>query len=294
MSRDNSTQQCQEPADGVIIDLATPRPQDSKFQFPNSTAYFVKEHQGVVRIHVEPDDDDLDELGELTADEQRDLERCERVIFKNRESFYQFVLALDEIKCRQLFRGQFKSFAKYCKSVHGLGQAYAYRQAAWGRELRKNSPMGENAPANERQARKMIAAAKAKTRKTQVSQQGVAPLPAIHAEEVTEAAEELASTEDGEAEEPATAVTEPIRKIVPLEPASGESSEQDAGDDKIVPLDRPAHLATYAAMYQKCRDAYNIVSNSQKRQQCVDLIDSLSRDLRAYCEWEKDDRQEAA
>ena len=294
MSRDNSNQQCQETADGVIIDLATPRPQDSEFQFPNSTAYFVNEHQGVVRIHVEPDDDELDALGKLTADEQRDLERCERAIVKNRESFYQFVLALDEIKCRQLFRGQFKSFAEYCKSVHGLGQAYAYRQAAVGKMLRANSPMGENAPANERQARQMIAAEKAKTRKTQVPEQGVASLPAIHAEEVTETTEEPASAGTEEAEAQEVEVPQLSRKIVPLDAAPGEPSGDPASDDKIVPLDRPAHLATYTEMYKRCCHAYNIFHDSELMKECLGAITSVRDDLRAYCEWEKADQQEAA
>ena len=294
MTADSTEQHSQEITDGVIIDLATPRPQDSEFQFPNSTAYFVNGDQGMVRIQVVADDDDLEETGKLTADEQRDLERCERVIGKHKESSYQFALALEEIRRRKLFRGRFKCFPEYCQEVHGLGQAYAYRYARWARKIPENSPMGENAPANERQARKMIAAEKAKTRKPQVPQQGVAPLPQNHAEDVLAVAEESASADDGEAEEPATAVTEPTRKIVPLEPASGESSEQNASDDKIVPLDKPAHLATYAAMYQKSRDAYNNFANSQKRDQCLNLIDSLSRDLKAYCEWEKSCRQEAA
>ena len=248
----------------------------------------------MVRVKVEAEDDDLEETGKLTANEQRDLERCERVIVKNRESFYQFALALEEIKRRKLFRGRFKSFAEYCKSVHGFGQAYAYRNAGWGREIRANSPTGEKVPENEHQARKMIAARKAKTKKPQAPQQGVAPLPAIHAEEVTEAVEEPASAEDGEAEAQEIEVPQLSRKIVPLDPAPGEPSEDPASHDKIVPLERPAHLATYAAMYQKCRDVYNIFSNSQKRQQCLDLIHSLSRDLQANCAWEKGCQQEAA
>ena len=271
MSRDNTEQHGQETADGVTIDLNQPLPDR---EFPDYTAYIVNEHNGEVQIKVDTDDFDLEETGKLTVDEQRDLDRCERVIVKYKKSFYQFVLALEEIKRRKLFRGQFKSFGEYCKSIHGLGQAYAYRYARWGRLLREDSPMGENAPANERQARKMIADKKAKTRKTQVPPQGVAPLPAIHAEEVTEAVEDPASAEEGEAEALTVEVTEPPRKIVPL--------------------DRPAHLATYTEMYEKSRDAYNIFANSQKRQQCLNLIDSLSTDLLAYREWEKEDQQEAA
>ena len=143
MTRDNTEQHSQETADGVVIDLNQPLPENPDRKFPNYTAYFVTEHEGEVRVSVEADDDDLEETGKLTANEQRDLDRCERVIVKNRESFYQFALALEEIKRRKLFRGRFKSFAEYCKVVHGLGQAYAYRQAAVGKLIRENSPIGE-------------------------------------------------------------------------------------------------------------------------------------------------------
>ena len=274
MTQGNTEQHSQETADGVIIDLATPRPEEPDYKLANYTAFFVKELDGVVRVKVEAEDDDLEETGKLTANEQRDLERCERVIVKNRESFYQFALALEEIKRRKLFRGRFKSFAKYCQSVHGLGQAYAYRYARWGRKILENSPTGEKVPENEHQARKMIAAEKAKKRKTQVPQQGIAPLPAIQAEEVTEAVEEPASAEDGEAEAQEVEVTESPRKIVPL--------------------DRPAHLATYTEMYERCCHAYNIFHDGELMKECLGAITSLRADLLAYREWEKSCRQEAA
>lgn len=223
----------------------------------------------MVRIHVEPDDDVLEETGKLTADEQRDLDRCERIIVKNKESCYQFALALEEIMRRKLFRGQFKSFAEYCKSVHGLGQAYAYREAAFGRLLREDSPMGENAPASERQARKMIAAKKAKTRKPQVPQQGVAPLPAIHAEEVTEAVEELASAEDGEAEAQEVEVPQLSRKIIAL------------------PTVLPNDLKSFTELKKMATDAYNISSDGSRKHKVTDLLAKLGVELDRWVIWER-------
>ena len=188
------------------------------------------------------------------------------------------MLALEEIKRRKLFRGQFKSFGEYCKSIHGLGQAYAYRYARWGRLLREDSPMGENAPANERQARKMIADKKAKTRKTQVPPQGVAPLPAIHAEEVTEAVEEPASAEDGEAEAQEVEVTEPPRKIVPLPTALSKE------------------LKSHAELKKMTNDARNMCSDRSRSQELANLLGKIEIELDRWSLYEeqRSQHQEAA
>ena len=158
----NSKERSEAPADKYIIDLTAPLPKEPDYPDLDYTALHVEQLNGVVRGTVCVADDDLTKLEKLTDEEQRDLQRCERVIAGTKESFYQLALALEEIRRRKLYRDRFKSFPEYCKTVHGLGQSYAYRHAAVGKRLRENLPIGEKPPENEHQARKLIAQEKAK------------------------------------------------------------------------------------------------------------------------------------
>ncbi|MEQ2008278.1 MAG: hypothetical protein ABMA26_15900 [Limisphaerales bacterium] len=199
----------------------------------------------------------------MTDEEQRDLQRCERVIAETKESFYEFARALEEIKRRKLYRDRFKSFPEYCKTVHGLGQSYAYRQAAVGKFVRENSPMGENAPKTEREIRKLIAEDKARKQ------------PAKPREVVVEVADDAAPVVE-ELEVPEVEVVEPASPITPI---------------PVLPANGPTPLHELHAMAVK---ANHIYSDSTRRKELGNLLFKLARELGRWGELEKQQQQEAA
>ena len=259
----NSKERLEAPADNYIIDLTAPLPKEPDYPDLDYTALHVEQLNGVVRGTVCVADDDLTQLEKLTDEEQRDLQRCERVITETKESFYQLALALDEIRRRKLYRDRFKSFSEYCLKEHGFGQAYAYRQAAAGKYLRENSPMGENLPENERQARKQIAADKAKKK------------PAKPKEAVVEITDEVSQSVEVP-EVPEVVVEELASPVIAL---------------PVLPADGPTPLHELHAMVEQ---AYNIFSNSTRRQELERLLFKLKRELGRWAELEKQQQQEAA
>lgn len=151
------------PAPPAGLDPTNPSAQAASDRPQHSTVFCVDSLDQAVRFRVAGDEQELAELATLTPDEQCDLERCEGVIRKDKDSFRRFACALEEIRRRKLFRARFRSFAAYCQEVHGFGRAYAYRQAAAGKLFREKSPMGEKLPENERQGRALLAAKQAKS-----------------------------------------------------------------------------------------------------------------------------------
>lgn len=259
----NSKERSEAPADRVTLDLSAPLNQEPDYPDLDYTALHVEQLDGVVRCTVCVADDDLKKLEKLTDEERRDLQRCERVIAETKESFYEFALALEEIRRRRLYRDRFKSFTEYCLKEHGLGQSYAYRQAAAGKYLRENSPMGEKAPKTEREARKLIAEDKARKQ------------PAKPKEAVIEVADEVSQSVEVP-EVPEVVVEEPVSPVIPL-PA--------------LPADGPTPLHELHAMVEQ---AYNIFSNSTRRQELERLLFKLKRELGRWAELEKQQQQEAA
>ena len=262
----NQTQDNQEPVEAptaaVTLDLAHPLAEAVEANGADYTGLSIYQAPGAVRCVVAVDEADLPELEKLTEDEQRDLQRCEGVIRATKESFYQFALALEEIKRRKLYRDRFTSFPEYCEAVHGLGQSYAYRQAAFGKLLRENSPMGEKRPANERQARALMA--ETKERKAKPAQpEVVEPAPASLVE-----APEVAITEE---------VPEPsVAPVLPF-PSAAES-----------------HLTPFAELQVLATKAYNIYCDSTRRKELEQLLFKLKRDLGEWAKWQEQPQPEAA
>ena len=258
----NSKERSEAPADRVTLDLSAPLNQEPDYPDLDCTALHVEQLDGVVRCRVCVADDDLKKLEKLTDEEKIDLQRCERVIAETKDTFYQFALALEEIRRRKLYRDRFKSFSEYCLKEHGLGQSYAYRQAAAGKFFRENSPMGEKAPTTERETRKLIEADKARKK------------PATPKEAVVEVADDVPLRVE-EHEVPEIAVEEPACPIIslPVLPAKG-----------LIPLHE---LHTMAVK------ANNMYSDSERRQELGNLLWKLKIGLGGWAEWEKQ-QQEAA
>lgn len=151
------------------IQLDKPLECDPDYPGFDYTSLTVKVLNGAVQAEVCVDEAPLERTA-LTAEEQRALQRCETVIQRTKQSFYEFALALEEVKRRKLYRDCFTTFPEYCKSVHGLGKSYAYQYAAAGKLLQEKSTTVEKVPENAHQASKLIAKA-AKTPKSRDSSQ---------------------------------------------------------------------------------------------------------------------------
>lgn len=259
----NCKERSEAPADRGTLDLSAPLTQEPDYPDLDYTALHVEQLDGVVRCTVCVADDDMEKLEKLTDEEQRDLQRCERVIIETKDTFYQFALALEEIRRRKLYRDRFKTFPEYCLKVHGLGQSYAYRQAAVGKFLRENSPMGENAPQTERETRKLIAEEKAKKK------------PAKPKEAVVEVTDVVSQSVEVP-EVPEVVVEEPASPVIPL-PA--------------LPADGPTPLHELHAMAEKANSIY---SDSTRRKELGNLLFKLARELGRWGALEKQQQQEAA
>lgn len=259
----NSKERLEAPADQVTLDLTAPLNQEPDYPDLDYTALHVEQLDGVVRCTVCVADDDMEKLEKLTDEEQRDLQRCERVIIETKDTFYQFALALEEIRRRKLYRDRFKTFPEYCLKVHGLGQSYAYRQAAVGKFLRENSPMGENAPKTERGARKLIAEEKARKQ------------PAKPKEAVVEVTDVVSQSVEVP-EVPEVVVEEPASPVIPL-PA--------------LPADGPTPLHELHAMAEKANSIYSDIT---RRKELGNLLFTLARELGRWGALEKQQQQEAA
>lgn len=195
------------------------------------------------------DEEPLKRTEPLSAEEQQALQRCETVIYRHKREFYEFVLALEEIKRRKLYRDRFKTFPEYCLEIHGLGKSYAYQHAAAGKLLREKSTTVEKAPANEHQARQLVAKA-AKPRKAAAAIE--VERPVVAAQEVTEANVEAV-------------VARP--PIVPMPVVEGGTS--------------------WVELHALAEKAYNILADSSRRKELEKALHRLKTALSAYAEHER-------
>jgi len=95
----------------------------------------------------------------LSADEQKALQRCERIIARGTAEFVRVGLALREIRDRRLYRGTHSTFEAYCQEQFDFHRAHGYRlieEATAVVELQM-SPIGDILPSNEGQARELVA-----------------------------------------------------------------------------------------------------------------------------------------
>lgn len=70
--------------------------------------------------------------------------------------------------------------------------------------------------------------------------------------------------------------------------------EEAANDGNILQLDRPAHLASFSDILKNAEHAHKELKNNARRLECLKLIGMIVIQLKAYCEWEQNNVQEAA
>jgi hypothetical protein len=232
------------------IQLDKPLENQPDYPIEDYTSLMVNVLDGAVQAEVCVDEEPLKRTEPLSAEEQQALQRCETVVQRHKQSFYEFALALEEIKRRKLYRDRFKTFPAYCLEVHGLGKSYAYQHAAAGKLLREKSTTVENAPANEHQARQLVAKA-AKPRKA-VAAASESERPLVAAQEATQA-----DVEAVEARPP----------IVPMPVFEGGTS--------------------WVELHALAEKAYNILADSSRRSELEKALHRLKTALSAYAEQER-------
>lgn len=132
----------------------------------------------------------------LTADEKKDLTRCERVIRGGWETFVEVGKALAAIQQQRLYREKYRSFEGYCRDRWQYGKAHAHRLIGAAEVVDHLSPIGDGLPLplNESQVRPLIgldAEDQVKAWKAAVEQ---AAGKSVTARVVRQAAEEFAGT----------------------------------------------------------------------------------------------------
>jgi len=231
------------------IELDKPLAKHPDYPGVDFTSMMVNVLDGAVQAEVCVEEAALEKTEPLSAEEQQTLQRCETVIRCHKQSFYEFALALEEIKRLKLYRDRFKTFPEYCLEVHGLGKSYAYEHAAAGKLIREKSTTVEKAPANAHQARQLVAKA-AKPRK--------ATAAASEVEKPVVAAQEVAVT-DVEA-------VEARPPIVPL------------------PAVKSGH--SWGELHALAEKAYNIFADTSRRKELEGLLGRLMSALAVYAEQE--------
>ncbi len=66
-------------------------------------------------------------MGALTGAESFELEQCERQLDLHKRSWIEAGKALEQIRRKRLYRGQFKTFEAYCQKRWGMTRAYTDR-----------------------------------------------------------------------------------------------------------------------------------------------------------------------
>ena len=96
-------------------------------------------------------------LEALSSDEKRELRRHESVIRRGWETFVDVGNALAQIQKDRLYRGEFKTFAEYCRGRWEYGKSQAYRLMGAAEVIANLSPIGDiPRPVNEAQVRPLI------------------------------------------------------------------------------------------------------------------------------------------
>jgi hypothetical protein len=94
---------------------------------------------------------------QLSGNEQRDLERIESTIAAKLTAFFEVGYALIQIKTRELYRAEFRTFEEYCHVRWEFNRAHAYRLIGAAEVCKSLSPMGDvPLPQRERQVRPLL------------------------------------------------------------------------------------------------------------------------------------------
>lgn len=103
-----------------------------------------------------PDDKEVSET--LTADEKKELTRCERVIRGGWETFVEVGKALAAIQQQRLYREKYRTFEAYCRVQWQYGKSHAHRLIGAAEVVDHLSPIGDELPMprSESQVRPLI------------------------------------------------------------------------------------------------------------------------------------------
>ena len=93
---------------------------------------------------------------DLHPAERERLAELEQTIARGLVQFLEVGLALIEIRDARLYREHHGTFEAYCRERWGFRRAHAYRLIQSARVAQTLSPMGDNAPGSERQARELV------------------------------------------------------------------------------------------------------------------------------------------
>lgn len=212
------------------------------------------------------DDENPGELEGLSTEEQRTLADCEAAIDRNQDAFRETALALCTIRNQRLYREKFKTFEEYCQTRHGFGRKYGYRLAAAGQALSEMGPIGDTALKNESAARELLKAPKEKRREVlerAVAESGDHPVTAAKISATVKAV----SDEDTEEEDESAAEAVVVRP------------------NFQAPSDHPP-LATHREMLALVEKAYNIHSDTTRKEELEGVLHRLRRELKRHAQLE--------
>ena len=92
----------------------------------------------------------------LRPDERKQLLRCEGIIARGQQAFFEVAEAFRVILEGRLYRETYRSFKEYCEDRWGFGKNRGHCLANAGRLLLKLRAEGKELPQNERQARSIL------------------------------------------------------------------------------------------------------------------------------------------
>ena len=275
-----STQQDQATADNLIIDLNQARTNRLESRREDQFTYRGTADAQALQMTVEAEETSPANELPLTVTEEDRYAELNAVVHRHKEACHELCMALQIIHDQRLYRKKYKSFKEYCKKELGFSRAHGYRLLDAAQVIAEMSPIGDIPKI--KNVHQALALKKAKQRELQPdtapAERVVNAPPVFPVEYVIEVAEEPDSADDGEAEEPATAVTEPTRKIVPL------------------PTEEPMQLKSHAELKKMTNDAHNMCSDQSRRQELANLLGKIEIELDRWIIYEeqRSQHQEAA
>ena len=200
----------------------------------------------------------------LSQEEETRYEELNGVIRQHKQAFFDVGCALEVIQRERLYRKSYRSFEEYLNKEHNISRAHGYRLIDAAQEGMKVSQIGDTPKLeNAHQALKHKAAQRPR----------LTLPPVVPDLDIT-----VVADEDREAPEPTDAI------LVDGEPPVS----------KVVNLDCPRNLAGFTEMHRNAQTAYNIMSDTRRRQEAQNLVGKLMDQLDAHRRWDEAQKQQAA
>lgn len=227
----------------------------------------------------------------LNAEEKALLNEYEATIKKGLDTFFEVGRAFAEISERGLYRENHTSFEDYCREVWNVSRSKAYRYIAASKcvENLQCSQMATQEelaiPTSEAQARKIAKISPANQVKVakKVAQKASKPTAKDFDEEVDKLNDEET----------------PRVKSYDIRDEAGPDEENQVVTKTVnvaVLIKPDAALITHQELHALSVNAYNLFSNSTKKQEVEKILYKIQAGLREWAEWEANHQteQEAA